>query len=254
MGMRRSKRKGAGQLAPQPWNTTQYVTNIERNRSIAAKMMARHWVQEIWDDRVFNRPPQERPFIHPYNDEICPVCNMSEQEGLNFMIDMEDWLNHNGVDISGAGWDYGDDDDDDDDDGSGGGGGGGGGGNSSSSSGGGGSGFSITHPNDPCGMADEDTAHNRTIDEGEDLEIVRLPGPPTNVPPGMIDIGSSDSDSDFSASEEETSDEDEQAVEEAREERRKPLLSEIVMPSWENVVYDRAEWAAMLGRIDIQAQ
>ena len=62
------------------------------------------------------------------------------------------------------------------------------------------------------------------------------------------------SDSDFSASEEETSDEDEQAAEEAREERRKPLLSEIVMPSWENVVYDRAEWAAMLGRIDIQAQ
>ena len=87
-----------------------------------------------------------------------------------------------------------------------------------------------------------------------DLEIERLPGPPTNVPPGAIDIGSSDSDSDFSASEEETSDEDEQAVEEAREERRKPLLSEIVMPSWENVVYDRAEWAAMLGRIDIQAQ
>ena len=103
-------------------------------------------------------------------------------------------------------------------------------------------------------MADEDTAHNRTIDEGEDLEIERLPGPPTNVPPGAIDIGSSDSDSDFSASEEETSDEDEQAVEEAREERRKPLLSEIMMPSWENVVYDRAEWAAMLGRIDIQAQ
>ena len=60
--------------------------------------------------------------------------------------------------------------------------------------------------------------------------------------------------SDFSASEEETSDEDEQAAEEAREERRKPLLSEIMMPSWENVVYDRAEWAAMLGRIDIQAQ
>ena len=114
-------------------------------------MMAQHWVQEIWNDRVFNRPPQERPFIHPYNDEICPVCNMSEQEGLNFMIDMEDWLNHNGVDISGAGWDYGGDDDDDDDDGSGGGGGGGGGGNSSSSGGGGGPGFSITHPNDPCG-------------------------------------------------------------------------------------------------------
>ena len=44
------------------------------------------------------------------------------------------------------------------------------------------------------------------------------------------------------------------AAEEAREERRKPLLSEIMMPSWENVVYDRAEWAAMLGRIDIQAQ
>ena len=38
-----------------------------RTYSANAKMMAQHWVQEIWDDRVFNRPPQERPFIHPYN-------------------------------------------------------------------------------------------------------------------------------------------------------------------------------------------
>ena len=40
-----------------------------------------------------------------------------------------------------------------------------------------------------------------------------------------------------------------------REERHVHInLSEIQMPAWENVVYDRAEWAAMLGRIDIQAQ
>ena len=40
-----------------------------------------------------------------------------------------------------------------------------------------------------------------------------------------------------------------------REERHVHInLSEIQMPAWENVVYDRAEWAAMLGRVDIQAQ
>ena len=70
-----------------------------------------------------------------------------------------------------------------------------------------------------------------------------------------------DSSQDASYCESERCDENEESekttTEEAddREERHVHInLSEIQMPAWENVVYDRAEWAAMLGRIDIQAQ
>ena len=70
-----------------------------------------------------------------------------------------------------------------------------------------------------------------------------------------------DSSQDASYCESERCDENEESekttTEEAddREERHVHInLSEIQMSAWENVVYDRAEWAAMLGRIDIQAQ
>ena len=187
-----------------------------------------------------------------------------------------------------------DEEDDGDDDGAGGGGGGGrggGGGGSGGGGGGGGSGgggggrgngYGYDFDGNPIGASASDSTGSYRRDAPRDFNIARRPTPPNPPPPDNDDTidwlreaaaalpavaatGGNDEDDDSSQDasycESERCDENEESekttTEEAddREERHVHInLSEIQMPAWENVVYDRAEWAAMLGRIDIQAQ